>query len=252
MAGYADFYFSLTLLFLLVRDYQKSAYGAPSRTLSAGQKESLRQALREGDFLEAVKVYRRMVPGVSLAEAIPCIEKFSQDNDVYGVVKEYRKQFPGASSEEASAASAKLAADYTAQLRATHPELFPPLPRLWDLNWWLMTKTLSVEAGVFAIICMLMPPPVLTEARLLVYAAWFLGGAGVMTLMRLKSSWKRFLGVALCFLLPAIAMPGFYRELPVFLVGFLAGMFMIVSGFTPKRRKSVRGKGSRMDVPPPR
>jgi hypothetical protein len=137
--------------------------------------------------------------------------------------------------------SEKYYAEYFTDLKTKHPEFFYP-PKLWDLNWRLMGLSLLVEAVAFAVIW-LMNPPVAPAARLLLFAEWFISGAVMMLSLRLRSFWKRFLGRVLCFLLPILVTPRFYQE-GIFLVGFSFGAFMIVSGFTPKGRKSTPSKGT--------
>jgi serine/threonine protein kinase len=253
---FGGFTFSLWLLFRAARDYQKFIHGMPSRTLTSEQIESLRQAIRNLDLEEAWKLYRRTFPDASQLEAIHYVQKFSRDNDIFGVVKLYRKGFPGASAEEALEDSAKRTAEHIAELKTKRPELFAP-PRLWDLNWRKMAKTLVVQAGVFAGLWLIAPPPVSPAPRLLVYAGWFLCGAGTIMLLRVKRSWKRVLGMWLCYLLPIVVTARFYQEgfiENVFLfgvLGYFSGTSMILSGFTPKRCKSIPGKQPATQVSPP-
>jgi tRNA A-37 threonylcarbamoyl transferase component Bud32 len=251
---FGGFTFSLWLLFRAARDYQKFIHGMPSRTLTSEQSESLRQAIRNNDLEEAWKLYRRTFPDASQLEAIHYVQKFSDDNDVFGVVKEYRKKLPGASVEEVHEACAKRAAAQIAELKAKRPELFTS-PKLSDLNWRKMGKTLVVQAGVFAVFWLIAPPPVSLVIRLLVYAAWFLCGAGTMTFIPVQRSWKRVLGIWLCYLLPIVVTAPFYQEgLVVFLfsvIGYLSGTSMLLSGFTRKRRNSVPGKRAPKYVSPP-
>jgi serine/threonine protein kinase len=243
---FVGFTFSLWLLFRAARDYQKFIHGMPSRTLSSEQSESLRQAISNNNLEEAWKLYRRTFPDASQIEAIHYVQKFSRDNDIFGVVKLYRKKFPGASAEEALEESARLAAEQIAELQANRPELFAP-PKLWDLNWRKMGKTLVVQASVFAGLWLIAQHPASPAPRLLVYAAWFLCGMGTMMLSRVKRSWKRVLGMWLCYLLPIGVTARFYQEgfignVFVFgVAGYFFGTSMILSGFTPKRRKSGAG-----------
>jgi tRNA A-37 threonylcarbamoyl transferase component Bud32 len=247
---YANFYLSLVLLFRVVRDYQKVIHGMPSQTLSTEQSESLRQAIRDGDTVGAIKLVRRAFPDASLAVANAYLGKFARE-------ELYRQRFPGASLKESREGSEKHYAEYIAELKAKHPGKFLP-SKPWDLNWWLMSKTLVVEAGLFAGLWLIAPPPVSPGTRLLVYAASFLCGVGIMTSSRVKSSWKRVLGMMLCFLLPIVCFllpivmtPRFYQDGIFFLLGFLSGTSMIMSGFTPKRRKSTPDNRPLNDVSPP-
>jgi hypothetical protein len=50
----------------------------------------------------------------------------------------------------------------------------------------------------------------------------------------------KLLGMALCFLLPHVMKPGFFRDENIYLGSFVMGVFMIMSGFTPKRRKPAK------------
>jgi hypothetical protein len=244
---FGGFTFSLWLLFRAARDYQKFIHGMPSRTLTSEQIESLRQAIRNLDLEEAWKLYRRTFPDASQLEAIHCVQKFSRDNDIFGVVKLYRKRFPGASAEEALGDSAKRTAENIAELKTKRPELFVP-PRLWDFNWRKMAKTLVVQASVFAGLWLIAPPRVSPAPRPLVYTGWFLCGAGTIMLLRVKRSWKRVLGMWLCYLLAIVVTARFYQEgfiENVFLfgvLGYFSGTSMILSGFAPKRCKSVLSK----------
>jgi serine/threonine protein kinase len=226
---YVNFYFSLLLLFRVMRDYQKVIHGLPGRNLSAGQCEALRQAILGGDTIGAIKLVRRAFPDASLGEANAYVGKFARE-------ERYRVKFPGASPKEVRENSEKYHAEFVADLKEKHPEQF--LPRKpWDLNWRLMGRAMLLEAVMFAGIWLIAPPPVSTGTRLLVYAAWFLGGAGIMMSLRVKRSWKRFPGRIFCFLLPIVVAPRFYQDVSFSLLGFLSGMSMIMSGFTPKKRK---------------
>jgi len=71
------FYFSLTVLFYVVRDYQKFVHGMPGRTLPAELIGSLRQAILERDLAGAVKLYRRTMPEASLAEAQDYVQRLA-------------------------------------------------------------------------------------------------------------------------------------------------------------------------------
>ena len=74
---YGCFTFSFYLLFLVVRDYQKYVHGMPGQTLSAEQTELLRQAIFDGGLRSAIKVYRRLIPDASPAEAKDYIGKLA-------------------------------------------------------------------------------------------------------------------------------------------------------------------------------
>jgi serine/threonine protein kinase len=218
-------YLSLSLLFRMVRDYQKFVHGMPSRTLSAEQRESLRQAIFSGPIPSPVTLYRRTFPGASRAEA----------QDYVGKV--------------------------AAELLATHPE---KLAKPWDLNWQSMGACLLVELGVLASIWLMMPP-VVPAARLFRYAVGFVFGAGVLLLRRQHTLWQRMLAYLLFFLLvfsgSSLVGPLLAAHPPStlgsagrldFPVGLVLGVCLIMSGFTRKRSKSAPDKGSPTDPAPSR
>ncbi len=215
---------SLSLLFRMARDYQKFVHGMPSRTLSAEQLESLRQAIFDGPIPSPVTLYRRTFTGASRAEAQDYVGKVS------------------------------------AELLGTHPEKFA---RPWDLNWQSMGACLLVEVGVLASIWLMMPPEV-PAARLFRYAVGFVFGAGALLLRRQHALWQRMLAYLLFFLLvfsgsllvgPLLsAHPrstlGSAGQLD-FPIGLVLGACMIMSGFTRKRSKSVPRERPLADVFPP-
>jgi tRNA A-37 threonylcarbamoyl transferase component Bud32 len=203
---YINLYFSLTLLFLVVRDYQKFVHGLPSRTFSAEQLGPLHQAILDGDIPGAIKLYRRTVPDASLAEAQDYVGK------------------------------------HNAELRAKHPEKFAPPPKLWDLNWRWMGICLVVEVALFAGFW-IMVPPVAPAARLFTSAGGFLSGAGIFLSRRLKTCWQRCLVVLGLLFIPLAltATLRFSNKGRFYFGGLVSGMCMIQSGFTRKRRKSAPG-----------
>jgi serine/threonine protein kinase len=208
-------YLSLSLLFRMVRDYQKFVHGMPSRTLSAEQRDSLRQAIFDGPIPSPATLYRRTFPGASRAEA----------QDYVGKV--------------------------AAELLATHPE---KLAKPWDLNWQSMGACLLVELGVLASIWLMMPP-VVPAARLFRYAVGFVFGAGALLLRRQHTLWQRMLAYLLFFLLvfsgSSLVGPLLAAHPPStlgsagrldFPVGLVLGICLIMSGFTRKRSKSTPDK----------
>jgi hypothetical protein len=218
---YANCYYSLLLLSLVVRDYQKFVYGMPSRTLPAEQSELLRQAVFDGDIAGAIQLYRRTIPDVSLVEGREFVVKLA------------------------------------AELKAKHPEQFQGL-KLRDLNWRLMGLCLVAGLGVCAGLWMIMPP-VAPAARLQLFAGMFLFGASgrLLASTRLKGASKRFpvmLGMFVGIELALEAMKALHgpSQGVVFIFGgFLFGICMIASGLTPKRRKSTPGQPPLTDVSPP-
>jgi hypothetical protein len=203
---YPNFFISLSLLFWVVRDYQKFVYGLPSRglpsrNLSAEQIESLRQAIFDGDIPSAIKLYRRTIPDAGLPEAYDYVGKLA------------------------------------VELKVKQPEKFAPPPNPWDLNWPLMGICLVVEIGVFAGFWMMMPPEA-PEAKLFPAAAGLLLGACAFFSLRLKAHWRGATW-ALCLVLAVLAGYGMaqFSQL-AFSGGFVFGAFMILSGLTRKRHKS--------------
>ncbi|MGO8702164.1 MAG: serine/threonine-protein kinase [Limisphaerales bacterium] len=200
---YANFYFSLLLLSRVMRDYQKFIHGTPGRgALSAGQIESMRQAIFDGEPITAMRLYRRTMRGASLVEAKDHVEKL------------------------------------TAELLAKHPDKFAP-PRPLGFNWSLAGIYLLVELAIAAAFWTFVPPKE-PGASLSALAFGFLSGAGVLLSLRLPTKWMKFSGMFLCFLLPLIMKPGFFRVGNIYFGSFVMGVFMILSGFTPKRRKPAK------------
>jgi serine/threonine protein kinase len=195
---YPNFFISLSLLFWVVRDYQKFVYGIPSRNLSAEQVESLRQAIFDGDIPRATRLYGRAIPDAGLPEANDYVEKLA------------------------------------AELKAKHPEKFAPPLKPWGLNWRLMGVCVVVELGVLAGYWLMMPP-VAPAAKLFAAAAGFLLGVGAFFSLRLKAHWRGATW-ALCLVLAGYGMAQFSQL--AFSGGLVFGAFMILSGLTRKRRKS--------------
>ena len=161
---------SLLLLLLAVRDYQTFVYGMPSRTLSAQQNDSLRQAILAGD--------------------------------VAGAIKLFRGTFPDASRAEANFFFAKL----VEELKAKHPEKFAAPRSLRDLNRLAMGITLMFELVAFAVFW-LMTPSAAPVSKLVGCATGFLLGAGYGSLqlpLSQKPFW-RFLATTSALLLVGVA-----------------------------------------------
>jgi hypothetical protein len=207
----------------MVRDYQKFVHGMPSRTLSAEQRESLRQAIFDGPIPSPVTLYRRTFPGASRAEGQDYVGKAA------------------------------------AELLAAHPEKFA---KPWDLNWRLMGICVVVEFGLCAGFWLLMPPTAPT-VRLFRYTVGFVFAAGVLLLQRQHTLWQRLLAYLFFFVLcwtgsslvgpvlVAQSKPSFPGNLD-FPVGLVLGVCLIMTGFTRKRSKSAPGKQPVTDVSPPR
>ncbi len=192
---------TLQLLIWVVRDYLRFVHGLPSRVLSAAQTEPLRQAILDSEIPNAIKLYRQT--------------------------------FPEASREEASEFVGKLAAE----LKTKHPERFQS-PKPWDLNWREIGRCLLLEAALFVLFWMLMPP-VASAQRLLASAAGFLFGAGFIFSMRLGSFWPRRLGMMLCASLAGLA-PNFLSHSAIAweALAFAFGLAAMVRGSRRKHGKS--------------
>jgi hypothetical protein len=198
---YVYFYFSLTLLFLVVRDYQKFVHGLPSRSFSAEQIESLNREILDGDIFSAIKLYRRTVPDASPDEAAGYVRKLG------------------------------------AELQANHPEKFVAR-KLSRSNWRAMGICLVVEIVAFAGFWLMMPPLVPTGS-LLASAIGFFFGAGILASFRLKGFWRRFLvrlNLLLCIPLALETTLGFFHVGMFFFFGGIAfGACMIATGFIGQR-----------------
>jgi serine/threonine protein kinase len=216
---YAGFFTSLNLLYTVVRDYQKFVYGTstiPRQALSAEQSESLRQAILKGEDLSAIRLFRKANPAASLSEARDYVRKL------------------------------------TADLRTEHAERFMPRkPR--NLNWPLMGIILAVEALVFAVFWIMMPPAT-PERRVFSCAAGFLFGAGVLLATRLRPVWKQFLAWILVLSIAWLVLLPLSSRLSspdAFLGGLAFGTGMALSGFTRKRYKSAPDEHPLSDISQP-
>jgi len=210
---WVGFFLSLVLLFHVLRDYQKFVYGMPSGTLSANQSESLRQAILAGDVAGAIKLFRQTFPDASRVEANLFVEELTQE------------------------------------LRAKHPERFAPPPKLRDLNWAAMRKTLVLELVAFAVFWLMMPS-IAPGAKLLGCAAGFLFGAG-WGFLSLVLSQKPFWS-PLAFPLGFFIFLGgchFFSNV-AFVGGMLLGLTFIQTG-SVRGRKSPPGKEPPANVSPP-
>jgi serine/threonine protein kinase len=199
--AYAFLTMTVSLLFWVVRDYLKFVHGTPSRTLSAAQTESLRQAILDGELEGAIKLYRRTIADASSDEA---------------------RDFVG---------------NLAAELKAKHPEKFEA-PKPFDLHWQAMGLCLLVESIVFVGLWWMWLTPASLAARLLASAIGFLLGSGAIFSRRLKGFWMRRLVLMFCISVAVLA-PTWSSQAGASWepFGFVLGAFMITSGFTRKRRK---------------
>jgi hypothetical protein len=209
LGTYASVYFGLAILGLVVRDYRRALYGTPSRQLTAEQVASIRWAMEDFDMVAAVKLYRAAVPDAGLMEANQYVLRLAESE------------------------------------RAKHPGKFVPPPlSLTGLNWIAMLICAAVEAVILGVFWAVMPPshPVWFAAE---FACALLLGMGLLAGGRVKGFWKRLL-----LLVPAVAATvlaegirwysadASARSAAAYLLGFFAGIFLMISGFTRRRRQS--------------
>ncbi len=216
---YASIFFGLATLGLVIRDYRLVNYGidygtsrqlteAQSRQMTEAQIEPIRRALEDRDFRAAVKCYRETVPDAGRAEASQYVIRLWES------------------------------------LRAQYPDRFalPPLS-LSSLNGRAMAICTMIAAVIFGALWAMMPPANPTAvASNFVYS--FLFGAGLMAGGRVKGFWKRMLLLAPALaamilseaIVPRVAGASSHSTGP-FLCGFFFGSFLMVSGFTPRRKQ---------------
>jgi hypothetical protein len=168
---YPGFYSSLALMSLVVRDYQAFIHGAPSRTLSTEQSELVRQVIFNGDIPGAIKLYRRVIPKVSLEEAVDYVRKLE------------------------------------AELKAKQPEKFAP-PEMSGLTWRESVRLRQCAVIVLIVCGVFLNNRVVSGATLLFCAAGFFLGAGMLLSRHLKSFWRQRLArvsMMVCFLMALFA-----------------------------------------------
>jgi hypothetical protein len=205
---YLPLWIGLTILGLFIRDYRLVHYGPPSyaippgRILTEQQMEPIRQALEDFDFKAATKRFREAVPDAGPWEAR------------HYVIRIY----------------------YALQAKDPAKFLPPPLS-LAALNWNSMLICVLIEAIVLGALWFVIPPthPVSTVSQ---FAWTFLLGMGAMAGLRINGIWKRVLactpGLAAMVLSAAIAPP--VAAVWVYLLGFLGGALLMISGFNAGAR----------------
>jgi hypothetical protein len=210
---YASIFFGLATLGMVIRDYRLVNYGidyGASRQLTEAQIEPIRRALEDRDLRAAIKRYRETVPDAGRSEANHYVIRLWES------------------------------------LRAQYPERFaPPSLSLSSLNWRAMAICTIIAAIIFGAMWAMMPPADPTAfASKFVYS--FLFGAGLMAGGRVKGFGNRMLllvpAVAATLLSEAIvprAAGASSHSTGPFLCGFFFGSFLMVSGFTPRRKRSV-------------
>jgi tRNA A-37 threonylcarbamoyl transferase component Bud32 len=210
---YAPIYFGLLLLGMVIRDYRLIHYGtlapvelAAIRKLTTEQIEPIRRALEDRDWQAAIKRYREVVPEADAAEA---------------------KRYVGG---------------LFASLLAQH-KLVPTPLSFATLNWKVMGICTLIEAAILGVLWLAMPPfhPASAVSQ---FAYSLLFGIGLTAGGRVKGLWKRML-----LLLPALAamvlsetiVPRLagasFHSIGPYLYGLFSGIFLVISGFTPRRRK---------------
>jgi len=213
---YLPIYFGLAILAMVIRDYRLVHYGFPAkseigsagRQLTAAQIISIRRALEEFDLQGAIERCRQAVPDASLKEA----RRF---------VFALRRGF-----------------------RAQHPDKFLPPPlSLATLNRKVMGICALIETVLLGVLWLAMPQSDPASAvSQFTYSLLF--GMGLMAFTRVKGFWKRMLllapAVTVMILSEAIVSrltEASSHSLGPYLCGFVCGVFLMVSGFTPRRRK---------------
>jgi hypothetical protein len=213
---YLPIYLGIAILGMVIRDYRLVHYGLPTkseigsagRQLTAVQIESIRQALEDSDFQGAVKQCRQAVPDASLKEA------------------------------------RRFVIALWLGFRAQHPDKFGPPPlSVATLNWKAMLICALTVAMILGVMWYAMPPrsAAMTVSQ---FTYSFLFGIGLIAGLRVKGLWKRMLLLA-----PAVAamilsegivpllVETSSHSIGSYLCGFLCGVFLMLSGFNPRRQK---------------
>jgi hypothetical protein len=206
---YGSTFFGLAALALVIRDYRRAIYGAPSRQLTPEQIEPIRQAMEEFDVVTAVRCYRDAVPDAGLAEA-----------------REY---------------AIRLAES----LRPQNPGKYemPPLS-LATLNWRRMGICAAIEVIVLGVLWFAVPPtdPAATFWQV---ASSGLFAGGISLGLGVRGFWKRILLLAPS-VIAWIVSEQYAPQLPdeparsiiPYVLGFFVGSFLATSGLTRRRPKT--------------
>jgi hypothetical protein len=201
---------------MVIRDYRLVHYGfptaseigSPGRQLTAAQIISIGRALEENDLQGAIERCRQGVPDASLKEARRFVFALRRG------------------------------------LRSQHPDKFLPPPlSLATLNRKVMGICALIETVLLGVLWLAMPQshPASAVSQ---FAYSLLFGMGLTAFTRVKGFWKRMLllapAVTVTILSEAIVSrltEASSHSLGPYLCGFVCGVFLTVSGFTPRRRK---------------
>lgn len=207
---WVDVWFGLMLLWLVVRDYQRTWFGAPSRELSPETIAEIRKTILESDAPQAIRIYRKAVPEASLAEARDYVNQLMAD---------IQSKEPG--------------------------KLMPPRFSLRTLNWSLIGFCALIEVIVVGLLT-LVYSPMQTTAGLWQFIAGVAFGIGILMGPRLDAIWKRVLVLLPGILLVTVgSAPMRQAGTPYFftwcyMIGIICGSFLLISGYTKNRRRSVQ------------
>ena len=205
---WVDIWFGLTLLWLVIRNYQRTWFGAPPRELSAEQVADIRLAILDFELARAVRIYRRAVPNAGLGEAHEYVTRFVYD------------------------------------LQSRQPGCVVIPPFSWKaLNWRLMAICAAIIAVAYGAVSVVFP--LLLTAH---FACQFLGGlvlgASVLIGTRFKGWWIRcVIGIpGMILIAVGTRLPGEPDSNPYIwatTLGTLSGILLLMSGYTkdgPSRR----------------
>jgi tRNA A-37 threonylcarbamoyl transferase component Bud32 len=202
---YAWIFFGLATLSFVLRDYRRVHYGTSGRELTAEEIEPIRRAMEDFDVPAAIKCYREIVPDAGLMQAEDYVVRLAES------------------------------------LRGEHPGKFVPPPvSLATLNWNYMLICAVIEAVIVGVFWAIIPPPY-PASFVVQLANAILFGIGLTLCMRMQG----FKGaLALVTVIVVIHVGGAIAEHlgdPDFSKttqrsGILFGIFLMVAGFTRRRR----------------
>jgi predicted Ser/Thr protein kinase len=207
---YFSAYFGLATLGMVVRDNrlrQFTAAATPSRQLTDAQVEPIRIALESFNFPGAVKAYRNAVPDADLVDA----QQY--------VIRMYDR------------------------LKAQNPAKFVPPPlSLANLNWRAIGVCAAIQAIVL-VVALVAVWPMLSYWDAAQFAYMLLLGIGCMAMLRLPGTWRKLLALVPGLLLGIVTELVFpqwigspTRSVWPYFVGFFCGQFLMMLGYTPRRR----------------
>lgn len=212
-----DIWLGVALLWLVVRDYQKTYYGMPSRELTVEQQSDIRQAALEYDIPQAIRIYRRAVPDAGVVEAREYVVK---------LIAEIQSKEPG--------------------------RALIPVFSLVTLNWKLVAVAIILEAILYAVGIVIFPP-MRSPGFIYLFVASMALGITILIGARMKgfkirtiASFAGMLILALSTLLYPIGFLLFPDAILssmaqwAYLLGILSGIFLMMSAYTKNRRRGVR------------